>query len=184
MVVTEVFADTPAADSGLESGDVIVKFGDREVTTPQSLQLAVERSIVGSKIGVEIVRKGEELQLTYVAQEQPGDFESQAIGKRSSKPPVMDRFGMEIAPLDSEIAKQLGVKASQGIVITSVASGSPADEAGLEPGMVIAEVNRAKVNSPEEFAKALADSDDGSDNGVLLLVRSEHGSRFVVLKRG
>ncbi len=92
--------------------------------------------------------------LTYTAQEQPGDFESRAVGKKSGKPQMMDRFGMEIAPLDSEIAKQLGVQASEGVVITSVASGSPADEAGLEPGMVIAEVNRAKVSSPDDFRKS------------------------------
>ena len=91
---------------------------------------------------------------------------------------------MEIAPLDSEIAKQLGVQASEGVVTTSVASGSPADEAGLEPGMVIAEVNRAKVSSPDDFAKALADSGDDSGKSVLLLVRTDRGSRFVVLKTG
>ena len=184
VAVTEVFPDTPAAAAGLESGDVIVKFGDRVVTTPQSLQLAVERSTVGSEVAMEIVRRGEPLKLTYTAQEQPGDFESRAVGKKSGKPQLMDRFGMEIAPLDSEIAKQLGVQASEGVVITSVASGSPADEAGLEPGMVIAEVNRAKVSSPDDFAKALADSGDDSGKSVLLLVRTDRGSRFVVLKTG
>jgi serine protease Do len=177
-----VFADTPAAETGLKSGDVIVKFGDQSVTTPQSLQLAVEQSSVGSEIPVEIVRDGESMTLTYTAQEQPTDFDAKAKKQVTDSVAPSGRYGLEVAPLDSDIAKQLGVKASEGVVIMSVASGSPADEAGLEPGMVIAEVNRTKVNSPNDFAKMLEESHDKSGDSVLLLVRSDRGSRFVVLK--
>jgi serine protease Do len=182
VAVTEVFSDTPAANAGLQSGDVIVKFGDQAVTSPQSLQLAVEQSSVGSEVPVAIVREGESMTLTYTAQEQPTDFDTKAMKKGTDSAAPTGRYGLEVAPLDSDIAKQLGVKASEGVVITSVASGSPADEAGLEPGMVIAEVNRTKVNSPNDFAKSLEEGQAKSGDGVLLLVRSDRGSRFVVLK--
>ena len=46
-------------------GDVIVKFGDAEVPTPQALQLAVERSPLGEETPMEIVRQGKSMQLTY-----------------------------------------------------------------------------------------------------------------------
>ncbi len=180
VVVTEVFPDTPAAAAGLKSGDVIVRFGDKKLNSPQSLQLAVERSPIGSEITLEVVRNGKTIELTYTAQEQPGDFESRATGKPSKSPELLDRFGMEIAPIDSEIARQLDVDADGGVVITSVAQGSPAAEAGLEPGMVIVEVNRTKIHSPEDFDKVWDES--GNDSSVLLLVRSDRGSRFGVLK--
>jgi serine protease Do len=182
VVVTEVFPGTPAAEAGFQSGDVIVKFGDKLVNTPQALQIAVERSTIGSEISVEIVRDGKPLQLTYRAQQQPGDFETKALGKDSAEPKSMDQLGMEIAPLDGEVAKQLGVEASQGVVITSVANGSPAGEAGLSPGMVIVEANRTKVNAPADFQKVLAEARDDSDESLLLLVRSDRGSQFVVVK--
>lgn len=182
VVVTEVFPDTPAAKAGLKSGDVIVKFGDKAVTSPQSLQMAVERSTVGDDFGMEIVRDGKTMTLTGMAQEQPSDFDSRALGETAAEEEKLDLFGMEIAPLESEIAKQLGVKATEGVVITSVASGSPADVAGLQPGMVIAEVNRVKINSPEDFSKAMGENLEASGDKLLLLVRSDRGSRFVVLK--
>jgi serine protease Do len=180
VVITEVFPDTPAAEAGLKSGDVIVRFGDKTLNTPQSLQLAVERSPIGKDVTLEVVRDGKTIELIYTAKEQPGNFGSRATDRPSAAPKMLDRFGMEIAPLDSEIARQLDVDASEGVVITSVAQGSPAAEAGLEPGMVIVEVNRTKINSPADFDKAW--DDNGDDSSVLLLVRSDGGSRFVVLK--
>lgn len=181
VVVTEVFPDTPAMSAGLQSGDVITKFGDQTVNSAQALQIAVERSMVGSEIPIAVVRDGETIELTYTAQEQPSDFAVRAGDSKSDdKPMEMERFGMEIAPLESDVARQLGVKASSGVVITSVASGSPADEAGLEPGMVIAEANRVKIDSPEDFEKAMSKSED--ESSILLLIRSAQGSRFVVVK--
>lgn len=184
VVVTEVFPNTPAADAGLQTGDVIVKFGNETVNTPQGLQLAVERSSVGSEVVLEVVRDGKSIELTYTAQQQPNDFETKALGKKqSAEPKSMNQLGLEIAPLGSDVAEKLGVDASEGVVITSVANGSPADEAGLSPGMVIVEANRTKVNSPAEFEKVLVAASEDSDS-LLLLVRSERGSQFVVVKIG
>jgi len=73
----------------------------------------------------------------------------------------------------------LNVNADHGVVISDVLSGSPADRAGLESGMVIVEAGRSPVKSVADLKKAVEEAKDGS---VLLLVRSEQGSRFVVLK--
>lgn len=62
---------------GLEVGDVIVKFGGLSVTTPQQLQLAVERVAAGKSVPVDIVRDGKSLSLTYQAEEAPSDFQPQ-----------------------------------------------------------------------------------------------------------
>jgi S1-C subfamily serine protease len=54
--------------------------------------------------------------------------------------------------------------------------------AGLETGMVIVEVEGQKVSSVAEFTEAMQEHQDGSDDGILMLVRTANGSRFVVLK--
>ena len=92
----------------------------------------------------------------------------------------MEKFGLEVAPLDAEVAKQLGMTDVSGVVITSVRSDSPAAEAGLSNGMVIVQVNRQPVETVDDFVSAMEKSEGG--NGTLLLVRTESGSRFVVLK--
>jgi serine protease Do len=67
------------------------------------------------------------------------------------------------------------------VVITAIEPGSAADAAGLGESMVIAQVNRKPVKSVDEFEAAVKGAD--LSKGVLLLVRTAEGSRFVVLKK-
>ena len=82
--------------------------------------------------------------------------------------------------LTPEVAEHLGVKAEHGVAITDVRSGSPAELAGLSTGMVITEADRHPVKTTDDLRKALETRP--LDKGVLLLVRSAEGSRFVVLR--
>ena len=84
--------------------------------------------------------------------------------------------------LTPELAEHLGVKAEHGVAITDVRSGSPADLAGLTTGMVITEADRQPVKTTDDSAEGLEDRP--LDKGVLLLVRSAEGSRFVVIQPG
>lgn len=181
VAVTEVFPKTPAAKSGLQSGDVIVSFDGQPVKEPQELQLAVESSELGKSLVIDIIRDGKPMKLTFKPEEQPNDFgvrESNSSQSRSGK--RMENYGLEVAPMDSEVAQQLGLKGVEGVVITAVRDGSPAAEAGLDSGMAITHVNRMKINTVDQFVEAMAQSKTGGS--VLLLVRTENGSRFVVLK--
>jgi len=72
------------------------------------------------------------------------------------------------------------MKGVEGVVITNIRSGSPADRAGLSSGMVITQVNRQTVKSLDEFEAAVKKAESG--DSLLLLVRSQEGSRFVVVK--
>ncbi|QDT05902.1 Periplasmic serine endoprotease DegP precursor [Rubripirellula lacrimiformis] len=179
VAINQVFPETPAAKAGFKTGDVIVRFGGQSVTTPQQLQLAVERSKSGTELTVDVIRDGKSIQLSYVGESAPDTF----AAKTSSKPVEgvkMKSLGVEIRSLTADVAKQLDMEDQVGVVITSVQDESPAAEAGLEPGMVIAQVNRENVATAEDFEKALAADTDGS---VLLLVRSDAGSRFVVVAK-
>lgn len=177
VAVTSVFPDTPAARMGFESGDVIVKFGETKVSTPQQLQLAVERSAPGTNVAVEVVRDGKTLSLNYEPETAPSDFGG-SVEQPQSGGVKMQSLGVEVTALNADVAKQLGLKDEAGVVITRVLDGSRAEKAGLEPGMVIVQVNRRDVTTTEEFRRAVKADEDGT---VLLLVRSEQGSRFVVV---
>lgn len=180
VAVTEVYPATPAAKSGLQTGDVIVRFDGQPVANPQQLQLAVERSEFGKNLKIDIVRDGKASQLSYQPEEQPSDFGVRASTRSESRPSKrLENFGLEVAPLDAEVSQQLGMSDVSGVVITAVQADSPAAEAGLEAGMVISQVNRQPIESVQEFVAAMEQSDGGS---TLLLVRTENGSRFIVLK--
>ena len=82
--------------------------------------------------------------------------------------------------MTAQRAKELGVKAEYGVEIADVRPGSLADQAGLEKGMVIVEANRKPVRSTNDLRDVL--EKQSLEKGLLLLVQSERGSRFVVIR--
>jgi serine protease Do len=182
VVVTDVYADTPAAKAGLKSGDVIVELNGQAVSSPLELQTAVERAEFGKSHKLTVIRDGKRRTLKFTPEEQPENFGTKASAAQSStdaEPSKLGNLGLEISELDASVAEKLGMKDASGVVITGVKSGSPAAEAGLETGMVITEVNRKAVKTVEEVVQAVKEK---SEEGVLLLVRSSTGSRFVVIR--
>ena len=90
------------------------------------------------------------------------------------------RWGLGLADLTPELRQQLQAGDDvHGAVIEQVTPGSPADNAGLQRGEVITEVNRQPVHSAADVQKAL--SSIPKDGDVLVLVWSNAGSTFRVL---
>jgi len=183
VVVTEVYPQTPAAKAGLQSGDVIAEYAGVKVSSPQELQVVVERSELGRPHVLTIIREGKSMTLTFTPEEQPSDFgrtneAPQAAPHQASS--MLDAVGMEISNLDSALAERLNMTGVEGVVITDVKPDSIAARAGLENGMVITQVQRQPVKSVEDCEKLFKQT--AGKDGWLLLVKSENGSRFVILK--
>jgi serine protease Do len=182
VLVAEIMPESPAAKTGLKSGDVIVEFAGTAVSSPQELQAAVERAQAGQQQDILVLRDGKRETLKVSPNEQPESGKT-AGGSREKAPAQsshLEKLGIEVANLTTEVAKQLGIQAEHGAVVTDVRAGSPADRAGLTTGMVILEVNRKPVKTAEDLSKAL--DEKSMEKGALLLVRSTQGSRFVVIE--
>ncbi|MDX1947416.1 MAG: Do family serine endopeptidase [Pirellulaceae bacterium] len=184
-LVTDVQTDSPAAAAGVKSQDVIVEFGGTPIQNHRQLQAAVARSAVGSAVPMVVLRDGKRVTLSVTVREQPARYGERADGRQLNKPDAeasakFDKFGLEVAPLTKDVADHLGMKDTAGVVITAVESGSAAEKAGLAPSMVIVQVGREAVGSVAAFEKAMSGA--SLDKGVMLLVRTEEGSRFMVLK--
>lgn len=184
VVVSEVLPKSPAANAGLKPGDVILSFNGKPVSSPNQLQGYVEQAKIDGQQALVIKRDGKQMTLEVVTREQPSKMELAQRGAshpgRQSSSSRFDKLGLEVETLTPEVAEHLEVKGDQGVVITQVEPDSLADMAGLSQGMVITEVNRRAVKSTEDFQKVL--DDKALTKGVLLLVRTAQGSRYVVLK--
>lgn len=184
VVVTEVRSGTPAAKAGIQSGDVITHFGGNRITNPRDLQLTVEQAVLGEAHSMTVVRDGKTMTLSFTPEELPADFGSVASSPDAAEAPSSTSFsslGMELADLNSAVAKQLNLDGVEGVVITSVAPEGVAAEAGLTEGMVITQMERTPVKSIHDCESVLQKAD--LSKGILLLVKSNEGSTFVVLKK-
>lgn len=176
-VVTEVEEDSPGAKAGLQIGDVITAIDGQKVNDAGELQVTVGQKQPGTKITVELLRNGKAMTLPVTLESLgngpgPGDNSVEGQGKM--------RWGIGIGDLTPEMRSQLQAPTDvQGAVVERVQPGSPADNAGLQQGDIILEVNRHKVRNAAEVKDALAGVPKGQD--ALLLVWANGGNSFRVL---
>jgi serine protease Do len=181
-LVAKVFPDTPAAAAGVKPDDVIVEFAGKPVANFQELQSVVEQAAVGSRQPLVVLRDGKRTTLEVTVQEQPANYglaQEEQLAPGQGESASNDKLGIEVSNLTEEVAKGLGVKPGEGVVITAVAAGSPAELAGLTPSMIIVQANRKLIKSVKDFKDAVAEK---SPEGIQLLVRTAQGTRFVVIR--
>ena len=85
-------------------------------------------------------------------------------------------LGVSVEPLTPDMARQLGLSESRGILVRGVEDGSPAANAGLRPGDVIVEVDRHPVASVNELRQALDKHAKGTP--LLVLLHRNGASRY------
>jgi serine protease Do len=171
-LVADVIADSPAAQAGLQRGDIITAFDNTKIHEMNELPRAVAKTPVGKHVDIEVLRQGKtktfsvtiaELQETSVA----------------ATPDVTEQLGMEVQDLTPEVAQRLGLSHTQGVLVAEIDDDSPAAEAGLRQGDVILEVNRKRVSDTQQYTEALQSSNEET---TLLLVARGDNTLYVALK--
>jgi serine protease Do len=177
-VVTQVESDSPGAKAGLQIGDVITEVDGQKVNDAGELQVIVGQKQPGTKINLGILRENKTMTIP-ITLEELGSRNSEN-GTNSSEGTGKMRWGLGLGNLTPELRDQLQApREIQGAVIQRVQPGSPADNAGLQQGDIILEVNRKKVQSVSDVQQSLSSVPKGQD--ALLLVWSNGGNTFRVL---
>jgi len=173
-LVSQVVPGGPADKAGFEQGDVIVQFDGQTINASKDLPRIVAATPVGKTVMVKLLRDGKEVE----RQTKIGEME-EANAAAPAKSPVHPSMGITVQNLTPQIAQELGLPKSTGVVVTEVVPDSPAAEAGIQTGDVIKSVNRKPVKTVDEFA-ALAGKAKASGN-ILLLVQRGANSQFVAV---
>jgi len=180
-LVTDVRPGTPAAKSGLQSGDVILEFDGIPISKPGDLQGRVERASLVDSHKLVVVRDGKQLTFDVRVEAMPVSLtvpEPQTVDEPAKS--GYDGLGLQLSELNPDVAAQLGIEKTAGLVIAGVKPGSPASNAGLEEGMVILKVGIRSVKSLDDFTAAIKEVNP--EDGILLLVQAGQASQFVVVK--
>jgi len=173
-LVSQVVPGGPADKAGFEQGDVIVNFDDRTVGDSKDLPRIVASTPVGKTVTVKLLRDGKEVDL----QAKVGEMEEENATE-AAKSPIHPSLGVTVQNLTPQVARELGLKKSSGVVVTGVEPNSPAAEAMIQVGDVIQAVNRNPVKNVDDFVKIVEKAKGGGS--LLLLVQRGQNSLFAAV---
>ena len=176
-LITEVVPNTPAAKAGLREKDVIIKYNGHDVKNAAELKSFVLLTKPGTEVTLVIIRNGKrKIVKVKIASPKRGFFASSAMFKKLEQ--FAEEIGIVVGQLTPQEARKIG-RNVKGVVIKQVIPETPADYAGLTPGMVIDEVNGKKIKNLREFYEALKPS--LRTKRVLLGIRVPKGRYYVTL---
>ncbi|QDF04473.1 trypsin-like peptidase domain-containing protein [Myxococcus xanthus] len=175
-ILTQVMPSSPAAKAGLKQDDVVIAIDGRTVTSSGELTRTVALKRPGSTSTLTLFRDGKKQDVKVALGTRP-DLEGVASAKQrpEDQQESSRRVGVSLQNLDARTAQQAGFTDSSGALITDVVPGSPADRAQLEPGMVVIEANRKKVENADALARIIKGAASGST--LLLRVTAPGGAR-------
>jgi len=188
--VAGVMPGSPAAQAGVQPGDVIRKFDGRDVRNFSALRTLVAQTQLNKQVELEIVRNGKPLKVTTQIKEQPIDYQSARVspkrGPSQPQPPGESNeasngplASIHVEDLTPETARQLDLPANvQGVLVSGVDPDSGVAE--LQKGDVIEQINQQPVTSVADYNK-IAAALDPSQPQVLSVCRHKMRS-FLVLR--
>ncbi len=179
-LVGDVVAGSPAAQAGIKRGDVITAINEKSVKDAHNLSAMVAETPVGQQVSVTVLRDGTTHQLPITVGTLSSDSSEQAMREEGSQV-AKGQWGVRLRDVTPEMAKQHGLTVDHGALIVGMRPGSPAEQAGLQQGDIILEVNRQPVHSAKEVREVLGKVEN--DASVVLLVQRDRRSLFVPLTK-
>jgi serine protease Do len=180
-IVAQVTPDSPASSGGVATGDVITELNGNKIDNGSALQVAVSEMRPGTKITLGVIRNGKPVTLNLTVGQFHGNSEvtnnDTSDGPDGSK---TGKLGLAVSNLTPEARQQINAPEQiKGVVVENVRPASPADDAGIQPGDVILEVNRKPAESASQFASEVHQNQEGKE--ILLLVWSKGNASYRTL---
>jgi Do/DeqQ family serine protease len=176
-LVSRVFDDSAAQEAGVLDGDVVMLVNGNVVLGASDLRNEVGLLRVGETATLEIVRDGDPMVIDAIIKARPEEPQLASLNtdQQQARTNDVEFMGALFGPIDpdSDMAGRIN-----GVQVIDVTPDSRAWMAGLRPGDVITEVARHKVTTPEQFADAVNNQDDGR---VALHVRRGNQAFYVLI---
>jgi serine protease Do len=180
-IVAQVTPDSPASHAGLQNGDVIEKLNGEKLENGSALQMEIADVTPGTKVQLGILRNGHPQTVDLTVGEYHANAEvASNEGDNNGSAGNSGKLGLAMADLTPDVRQQLNLPDGlKGAAIANVRPGSPAEDAGLQPGDVIVQVNKHDVDSANQAVATVHASPAGQD--LLFLVWSRGGEGYRVV---
>jgi serine protease Do len=184
-IIRRIEPNSPAEKAGLKQGDVIVGFNNEEVLGLQQLTRLVRETPVGRTIDVKVRRENRDETFKVTTERGPdlpgGRFElalpnvhifADRIARDMPKIQINTVYvqgGVRVEQMTDQLRDFFGVYGNNGVLVTSVDSGSAAEKAGLKAGDVITNIDGKNIQSPGDFGRELR----GGSKATLKIIRDK-----------
>ena len=160
-LVGDVVPGGPADKAGIKRGDIIISFAGKTINQMSDLPVITAETPVGKEVDVTVIRDGKEIQMKLKVAE----MTEQRMASQMPPPSL----GMKVDNITPRWQKELGINDKTGVVVLDVEPGSPADDAGVQPGDVIKEVNHKPVRNLHNFNAEMSRVD--KNTAMLFLIK-------------
>ncbi|NQU70560.1 MAG: PDZ domain-containing protein, partial [Rhodospirillales bacterium] len=190
-LVANITANSPAAKSKVEIGDVILTFDGKKVGMMRRLPRIVAETNVGKRVVVEVWRKNEKVKLEILLGEFPEAPQAVAAVEKESPrgkplaPVIIKPLGLALAMLTSDLREKYKLdEAVNGVVVVNVAEGGAASEKSIRPGDIIRKIGpeHAPVTKPSQVKSHVEKARKNKMKSIIILLERGGSTRFVGLK--
>lgn len=168
-LVSRIVPNSPAAESGLQIGDVILRFGDREVADARALPHMVGRSEPGEKLELHLLRDGRKQRLQVRIGALETDERDQLPVQRET--PVTNNLGLNIIDLSPQARRRFDVETG-GVLVVDVVRGA-GSQAGIIRGDVILSVGQTLIRDRAHFIEVISQLSPSESTPVLVKRRGQ-----------
>ncbi|MGH8521342.1 MAG: DegQ family serine endoprotease [Gammaproteobacteria bacterium] len=180
-LVAKVLPDSPAAESGIQPGDVVIEFNGIEIDLSSDLPPLVGNTEVGKRVPLKLIREGDPKVVDIAVGELPQDEELKvASSDRGTTDAITDnRLKIAVKELTHKQRKALEIEGDHGVVVEEVQPG-PAKNAGIRKGDAILLIDNVKVKDSKHFTEIVAALPKGKP--VPALIQRQGGPIFLAIK--
>ncbi len=186
-LVAEVMNDSPAAEAGLETGDIILEFNNTPIEKMKQLPRVVAEAKTGQEVPVLVLRGGDRISLTVKVGELEEEEELSGSsgggdGDNSEQDDGDNVLGMSLRPIDDGMRKRFGIAQDvTGLIVTGVKFDSPAGSSGIRRGDIVLEADQQKLQDAGQFADIVKQVKKSGRNSVLLLLQRAGDAIFMAV---
>jgi serine protease Do len=178
-LVADITDGSPGGKADLKTGDVITAFDGKEIVDSNDLPMIVAGTPVGKNVKIEILRNGDKKVLDAKIAELM-ETEEKTPSATGGEGDIKNELGFKAGDITPEMAEQFNLINKSGVIILEVENGSLAEEAGLQPGDIVVEIDKEKITTLNQFNKKIRTYKTGDT--ILFLVKREGSTIFLTLR--
>ena len=175
VLVGDVVSNSPAEKAGIERGDVIVSFDNKEIKEVNDLPYIVASTPTDSVVDLKLIRNGKEKTIKVTVGMLKDDEEPPASGETAAF-----NLGITLENLTPQLSKKFGIQEQNGVIVMQVEPGSIASEIGIRSGDIILEIDHQSIKNVDQFYKILGEFKE--EDTLLLLIKRRGSTHYLTLQ--